>query len=141
MPNAKGYFDFQQPMSKSQPAKHKQVEGNQNGDGHDFNLKGKVTSNAESCYHDMSAGSGSYGNFAEKDASLAYLKERGKKGQEIRSYSGTTQHAKLKRHDHGGTAYDTRPIAEVYEPATSNGKVPSDAVEYNTKKKTRGVQS
>lgn len=109
--------------------------GNYNGSGHDFNIKGKVTLVGESCYQDFGAGSGSYGNFSQKDSSIKYLDKRNKKGMQVNQYSGLDF---TKEYIGGGvTAYDSRPIPETYTPATSNGMVDPDAVEYKTTKKSR----
>lgn len=133
--NNKGYKS--RPESFYQPARLEKREGNVNGSSHDFNTKGKITSTSESCYHNPSAGSGSYGNFAEKDAQLAYLTERGKKGAVIKQFTGGQEHSRMHTSNIGPTAYNSRPIDEVYKPATSQHVPPAEAVVYNTKKKDR----
>lgn len=138
MPNGKGYYDMQQPMSKTQPGKPGGHKAQENGDGHDFNTKGKIASNEESCYHDLGPGSGSYGNFAEKDAQLTYLKERNKQGQEVNQYSATSRESRMKTGNVGLTAYNSKPIPEVYAPATSQDEPDANAVEYKTDLKDRG---
>ena len=117
--------------------KQLRTDGNINGDSHNFNIKGKVTSNSGSDYHSFGrADSGLHGNFADKDASLAYLRDRNKQGIEVKHFSGTTQHAKLKI-GNGSTAFDGRPIPEVYQPATSNGTIDPNAVVYKATVKSR----
>lgn len=131
MPNDKGYYDMNQPMKKTQPAKAGDhgTGCNYNGDAHDFNTKGKVTSNAGSDYHDVHRkDSGLHGNFAEKDAQAAYLRDRGMKGQRVMNYSATSEESRLHTHNVGPTAYNNRPIDEVYKPATSQHVPPADAV-------------
>lgn len=122
--------------SKSQPAKLSEREregqgyGNYNGDAHDFNNAAKVTNNRGSDYHDTGRGnSGLHGNFAEKDASIEYLRNRNKDGQEVQHYSGTGLNSKLKIGG-GQTAYDSMPIPEVYKPATRQGAVPANPIMY-----------
>jgi len=143
MANDKGFFDMHQPMSKTQPAKLSDRErdgqrnGNYNGDAHDFNTKGKSTSNSGSDYHDVARkDSGLHGNFAEKDASMAYLRERNKLGQEVNHFSAGSLQSRLKT-EGGPTAYDSMPIHEVYKPATSQGEVHPNAIQYNVESKDR----
>ena len=120
MPNDKGFYDMHQPDSKTQPARVPNRPSSEHGDGHEFNIKGKITNNAGSDYHDVHRpSSGLHGNFAEKDAQLAYLTERGKKGQVIKSYTGTHENSRLHTYNTGPTAYNNKPIDEVYKPATS----------------------
>jgi hypothetical protein len=128
-----------QPMSKSQPGRAstpskgdmsgmKNTEHRQFGDEHDFNHKGKVTSNQGSDYHDIGRGnSGLYGNFAEKDKAMEYLKNRGQKGQEVRHYNAGKMEAKMYT-GAGPTAYNGNPAYETYKPATSHGAVPDEAI-------------
>lgn len=140
MPNGKGYKNRDE--SQYQPAKlsDREREGQSSkeisNNAHDFNIKGKVTSNAESCYNDFGAGSGAYGNYDEKDASLAYLKDRNMKGQEIHQFTATQRQSKMHTHNVGLTAYNSNPIKEVYTPATSQHVPPPDAVIRPTLKKS-----
>lgn len=135
MSNPKGYKD--RPDSKFQPASLEKRDANYMGSGHDFNTKGKITSNSDSDYHNLGGkNSGLHGNFAEKDASLDYLRNRNKQGQQVQHFSATSRESVLKTMG-GSTAYDPMPIPEVYHPATSQGPVPPDAVEYKTDKKDR----
>lgn len=137
MPNLKGFKE--RPDSKFQPDVAGGYDANYNGDTHEFNIKGKITNVSGSDYHDGARGnSGLYGNFAEKDASMEYLRNRNKDGQEIRNYNATSEMAKLKTGG-GATAYDSMPIPEVYKPATSQGSVPPNAIEYRTKDKDRNI--
>jgi len=66
--------------------------------------------------------------FLRKDSSLEYLRARNKDGQSVESNNATHRESRLKT-GAGVTAYDGRPIPEVYKPATSQGSVPPDAVE------------
>jgi hypothetical protein len=118
--------------SKSQAADACCKKGNVNGDAHDFNIKGKVT-NSGSGYGNM--GSGIPFNGAEKDASIAYLQDRNKKGQVVRQFNATQMTDE--KYGQGATAYDPCPIPETYKPATSNGTPDPDAVGYKTKIKSR----
>lgn len=141
MSDKKGFYDMHQKMSKTQPAECGGYEATYNGDGHDFNTKGKITKTSGSDYHDLARkDSGLHGNFAEKDAQLKYLTERGNKGIEIRHYSGTEENSKHHTGNIGPTAYNSRPIAQVYKPATSQGVASADQVVYSdkTKKITKG---
>jgi len=139
MPNDKGYYDMQQPMSKTQPAKTgfgDNYDGNENGKGHDFNLKGKVTKTEGSDYNDFRKDSGLHGNFSEKDSSLEYLRNRNKEGQSVANYSATQRQSRI--HTEGGvTAYDSMPIPETYKPATSQGNCLHNAVQYDVEIKDR----
>lgn len=135
MPNYKGFISKD---SKSQPGKPGGHDGNYTGDYCDFNEKSKVTKNGGS-YQDFGPGSGLSGNYSDKDNSMNSLKERGKKGIEVCNYTGTNEHSKMTIGS-GPTAYDTRPIPETYKPATSNGEVDPNAVEYNTAKKNRNTK-
>lgn len=118
--------------SKSQPARLQDRPSKQQGTGHDFNIKGKVTNPGN--------GYGVHGghsfNGAEKDASISYLDSRGKKGQEVNNYSGHS--ASNRTNQSGPTAYNSRPIPETYMPGTSNGDPSPNAVSYKDKKKGRG---
>lgn len=135
MKKDKGFYDMHQPMSKTQPGKAdspsfdgSQRNGSYHGDGKDFNIKGKVGS-AESYYHDYgNVNSGLCGNFEDKDKSIAYLTERGKKGMEVRHFNGTHENAKLHTYNSGPTAYNSKPIDQVYAPATSRNVPPPNAV-------------
>lgn len=125
------------PDAKFRPPAVPTREFNQVADKVVFNEKGKVTNTKGSDYHDLSRkDSGLYGNFSEKDASLDYLRGRNKDGQRIRNYSGNSLNSEL-RTGAGSTAYDGRPIPEVYKPATSQGSVPPNAVVYTSIEKTR----
>ena len=141
MGNDKGYK--QRPESYYQPAKlsdrtrEGQANGKQFGQEHDFNIKGKSVNTEGSDYHDPGRKtSGLHGNFAEKDASMEYLRARNKEGQEVRHYSANSREARLKTFG-GVTAYDSRPVPETYKPATSQGEVPSNAISYKTEEKQR----
>lgn len=135
MGNFKGFKE--RPNEKFQPKPAGGYDSKQHGEGHDFNTKGKITSNSGSDYHDLGRkDSGLHGNFAEKDASLAYLRDRNKQGQVVQHFSGTSRESKLLTGG-GSTAYDTMPIPEVYHPATSQGSVPPDAVVYKSDVKSR----
>lgn len=120
MKNDKGFYDFQQPMSKSQPGKPGGHSANEHGDAHEFNIKGKVTNQGSDYSNPGDPSSGLHGNFSEKDASIAYLKDRCIKGQEINHFSGGQRHSRLHTYNGGSTAYNGNPIGQVYEPATSN---------------------
>jgi hypothetical protein len=128
MPNFKGYKD--KPESQYQPAKlsdrtrEGQADGKQFGSGHEFNIKGKVTSMGNS-YHDMTQKPEN--NFSDKNASMKYLQERNKKGQEVKNYSGLNY---MRKHtgNGGGTSYNGNPIDETYTPATGNGEPSSNPV-------------
>lgn len=135
MKNDKGFYDMHQPMSKTQPAKVPNRTPVNHGDGHDFNMKAKVT-NPGSGYNDLGKGSGAGFNGAEKDASLAYMTERGKKGQVVNQFTATERVSRDHTHNVGPTAYNNCPIDEVYKPATS-GKYPSpQAIVRPTEKKS-----
>lgn len=137
MPKEKGFYDMHQPMSKTQPAAVPERPFSTHGDGHDFNQKGKITNNAGSDYHDVARpNSGLHGNFSEKDAQLKHLTERGKKGQVIKNFSGTNEQSRLHTYNAGSTAYNSKPIDEVYKPATSQNVPPADAVTRPVEKKT-----
>ena len=132
MPNYKGFVSKD---SKTQPAKCGGYEGVYNGDAHDFNIKSKVTKMG-GCYADLGCGSGMGGNYADKDASISYLKERNKKGQEVKNFSATSMESKV--HTGGGlSAYNSNPIPETYKPATSQGEIDPNAVIYKNKVKDR----
>lgn len=143
MANEKGFYDMQQPMKKTQPAKAGDhgTGCNYNGDGHDFNTKGKITNTSGSDYHDVSRkDSGLHGNFAEKDAQAAYLRERGKQGQVVKSWTGTGENNRVHTHNIGNTAYNSRPIDEVYKPATSMDVPPANAIMRSTNTKPENKQ-
>lgn len=129
--------------SKYRPPEVKDRDYKKNGSSattggvNDFNKKGKIESIEGSDYHEYGRKtSGLYGNFAEKDASMEYLRGRNKEGQRIRSYSGTNLNGELKT-GAGVTAFDAMPIPETYHPATSQGSIPPNAVVYETTEKTR----
>lgn len=124
--------------SKYRPPEVKDRDSNENGDAqHDFNKEGKIVNVKGSDYEDVSRqNSGLYGNFAEKDASMEYLRARNKEGMEVRNYSGTKELSRLKVGG-GSTAYDNTPIPEVYHPATSQGPINPNAVVYKTEQKDR----
>jgi len=101
------------------------------GAGKEINMKAKVTSNEGSDYHDPGrSSSGLHGNFSQKDASMAYLQNRGKEGIKIRSYQGNTVHSDHTTNNMGVTAYNNQPIPEVYKPATSHDIPSPKAVRY-----------
>lgn len=110
--------------AKYLPAKLKERDSNQMGQGHDFNEKGKSTNTANSSYHDPMPGSGAGGNFAEKDASAAYLRERGQKGQSIAHFSGNARHSREHTGNIGQTIYPSSPIDQVYKRATDSNDTP-----------------
>lgn len=91
---------------------------------HDFNYAAKVTQEG-SDFHDYGRRDANlHGNFAQKDASIAYLQNRNKQGQEIRHFAGGNKQSIIHTNNGGVTAYNGNPIRETYTPATSN-KVPS----------------
>lgn len=139
----RGFYDFQQPMSKTQPARasdpsrgdnsgRKNTEFRDSNDGeHNFNYKAKVTSPGGN-FHDFGEKqAGLDFNGAQKDASLAYLKERGMKGQEVRNFSGGNYNSKLHTYNGGTTAHNSMPVRETYTPATSHKAPPPDAIVHN----------
>lgn len=134
MPNGKGFYDMQQPMKKTQPG----IPGGHNftgkENGHDFNTKAKVT-NPGNGYNNVGAGAGAGFNGAEKDASIKYLTERGQKGQVVNQFTATHRTSKDHTQNVGTTAFNSRPIAQVYKPATSNGAPSQDQIVYKTKTK------
>lgn len=137
MPNDKGFYDMSQPMKKTQPKQCGGYEGTYHGDAHDFNTKGKITKVEGSDYASLDRpDSGLHGNFAEKDAQIAYLNERNRKGQQVANFSATSREAVMKTGG-GVTAYDSMPIPETYRAATSQGSVPPDAIQYKTDPKVR----
>ncbi len=105
-----------------------------NGDGHDFNKKGKVTSKY-SAYHDNGKESGGSGNFSQKDAQLNYLTKRGKQGQSVSKYSMDDRMSREHTGNSGATAYNSRPIDQVYQPATSHGEPASEQIVYDAEEK------
>lgn len=137
MPNGRGYKNRDESMYQPAKLSDRERDGQASdcqyhGDGHDFNIKGKVTSTSGSDYHDYGRpDSGLHGNFAEKDASMAYLKERGMKGQVVKNYNGTQEQVRMHTNNVGLTAYNSRPISEVYKPATSQDVPPVEAVVHN----------
>lgn len=143
MPNGKGYKNrdesFYQPAKLSDREREGQSDCSYHGDGHDFNIKGKVTAMGGS-YADMSPGSGMDGNYSDKDSSLEYLRNRNKQGQMVQAFTATERHSRMTTGG-GATAYDSMPIPEVYKPATSHGAVPPDAIEYKTEQKDRNVST
>jgi hypothetical protein len=88
------------------------IQAKTNGHMGHFNEKAKVTENSAN------------GNFSEKDASIAYLTERGKKGITVREYKQNKMTDKYSTGNNGVTAYNSKPINQVYKPATG-GSVPS----------------
>ncbi len=117
-----------QPAKLSDRAREGQRDGNWNeldkgntyGMGNKFNEASKVTNPGGNYQGSIDKGlTGEYGNFSEKNASIARLDKVGK------SYSNS------------GTVYNSDPIPETYKPATSNGKPPANAVVYNVTKKDR----
>lgn len=133
MKNDKGFYDMHQPMSKTQPPKVPVRPCTDNGDGHDFNEKAKVT-NPGGSYADSGTGGGFNG--AEKDASIAYLTERGKKGQVVNQFKGTERTSREHTQNVGLTAYNSRPIDEVYKPGTSRDVPPVPAIVHPYQKKS-----
>ena len=130
MPNDKGFFDMQQPMKKTQPGIPGGHSAGEHGSGsHDFNIKAKVT-NSGSNYNNVGAGAGGGFNGAQKDASLKYLTERGKKGMSLQQFTATHQKSKEHTNNVGTTAFNSKPIAQVYKPATSNGAPSQDQIIY-----------
>lgn len=105
--------------SKYHPPAVPDRPSNQNGDGHEFNIKGKVTSMG-GAYHDPTPGSGAGGNWADKDASQAYLRARGAKGQRIENFTGGQMHGREHTGEHGQSIYPTSPIPQVYKRATGH---------------------
>jgi hypothetical protein len=133
------------PDSKTQPASTGQGDnysGNWNGTpSHDHNYKGRSINTEGSDYNDLGRkSSGLHGNFAEKDASMEYLRERNKQGQSVANFSGTERQSRIHTQG-GGTAYNGMPIPEVYKPATSQGNCLPNAVEYKTEKKDRNMSN
>ena len=107
---------------------------------HDFNYKAKVK-NMGNNYHgygDPQAGLGFNGQ--DKDASLAYLKDRNEKGQRVRNFSGGNEMSRLHTYNGGVTAYNNNPIKEVYKPATSQNVPPEQAIKYSTITKTESPE-
>jgi len=128
----RGYYDFNQPLSKTQPAKasdpscgdmtgQKNTEHRDfnNGD-HNFNYAGKVKQMGGQFHEFGKSQAGLHFNGDDKDSSINYLKDRNMKGQEIRNFSGGNRNAKIHTNNGGTTAYNGNPIREVYTPATSN---------------------
>jgi hypothetical protein len=136
----RGYYDFQQPMSKTQPAKASDpacgdMSGKKNtphrdfNEGeHDFNYAAKVKGMGGNYQEFGKPQAGLNFNSAEKDASLEYLKERNRKGQEVKNYSGGNYNSRLHTMNGGVTAYNSMPINEVYTPATSHKVPPAEAI-------------
>lgn len=111
-------------MSGSKNTEHRDFNGGQHG----FNYKGKVTKMGSDYMEFGKKDAQLHGNFDEKDASIAYLKERNMQGQSVSHFAGGSEESRLKTNNIGLTAYNGNPVKEVYTPATSN-KVPSqDAV-------------
>lgn len=126
--------------SKYRPPEIKERDSKDHGDAHDFNIKGKSINTEGSDYNDLGRkSSGLYGNFAEKDASMAYLRDRNKQGQMVQHFSGTERQSRLTTGG-GVTAYDALPIPEVYQPATSNGPINPNAIVYKSEMKERQPQ-
>lgn len=148
----RGFWDMQQPLSKTQPAEASDYsKGDLKGDkntehrdfhdgAHTFNHKGKVSSMGDNYQNFGKPQAGLHFNSAEKDASLAYLKERNMKGQEVRNFSGGTMEAKMTTDNGGVTAYNGMPIKETYICATSN-KVPSSSPVVNPQLEKKEAQA
>jgi hypothetical protein len=119
--------------TKYQPSKRDtKIEGNELGHASPFNIKGKVTSMGGDYHNQGSKSSGLNGNFGDKNASNAYLKERGKEGIKVRNFSGTNLPAEHSTGNIGQSAYNSKPIDQVYEPATSKKSLPPAApIVYN----------
>ena len=128
---------FRPKDNKYQPAKlgdrsrEGQADANKVGTSMKFNDKAKVAGGG-SDYHELSPTSGLDGNFDTKDKSIEYLRQRGKEGMTVHHFSGGTEVSRVSTHDNGGSVYPSRPIAEVYKPATGQNfgmiKHPTDAV-------------
>lgn len=141
----RGFYDMQQPLSKTQPAKPSDPSmgdhsGMKNTDerylggdtSHDFNYKAKVTSGGGN-FHDFGdKNAGLKFNGSQKDASLDYLKDRSMKGQEVRNFSGGNEVSRLHTMNGGVTAYNSMPVNEVYRSATSNKEPPQQAIKDST---------
>jgi hypothetical protein len=112
-----------EPARMSDRTREGQANGKQFGDAHDFNSKAKVT-NPGNGYNNTGKGAGAGFNSAEKDASIAYLKNRGEKGIVVNQFTGTHIVSRDHTNNVGVTAYNSKPIDQVYAPATSQG-VPS----------------
>ena len=145
MPNDKGYYDFQQPLKKTQPARasdgskgdlsgFKKTETRYLGgnNDHNFNSKAKVT-NSGGNFHDFgNQKSGLMFNGAQKDASIEHLKQKALQGQRIKNDQGGNEVSRTYTYNGGVTAYNTMPIKEVYRPATSQKVPPPEAIKHTT---------
>lgn len=136
MPNGKGFKNHADEKTQPDPAGERGNEGSRNGFLHPFNEDQKVTNVKNSAYQDFTGGISD--NFAEKDVNLDALQARGKKGQMIQEWNATHRD-KMTTRGWGGTVYNSNPIPEVYEPATSNGVPDANAVQYDTVKKDRNA--
>ncbi len=136
----RGFYDFQQPASKTVPPKASDPsKGDMNGmkntehrdlqqGDHNFNYKAKVTQSTNQ-FHDFgNKQAGLDFNGKQKDDSLSYLKDRNQKGQEVRNFSGGNYNSRLHTYNSGVTAYNSNPIREVYKPATSQHVPPEQAI-------------
>lgn len=134
MPNGKGFRGHAD--SKTQPGKPGGHEATYTGTEHDFNIKGKITNNKDSAYHDLANPySGANGNYSQKDSQLKYLTERGKKGISVSNFNATHRTDREHTNNVGPTAYNSRPIDQTYKPATSQGVPTAEQVVYNSKEK------
>lgn len=134
MPNGKGFRNHADEKTQPDQSGERGNEGSTNGYLHPFNEDQKVTNVKGSMYQDF--GGGISDNFDEKDVNLNDLQARNKKGQMVTEWNATSRD-KVSYDGSGLTAYNGRPIPEVYEPATSQKEPNANAVEYNTVKKDR----
>lgn len=110
-----------------------------NDSAHTFNYKGKVTKMG-SDYMDFGKKDAQlHGNFDQKDASIAYLKDRNQQGQQIRHFAAGSMESKMYTKNGGVTAYNGNPIRETYTPATSNKPASPDAVRRRIVEKSPGL--
>jgi len=127
--------------SKTQPPRVGGYPQSQNpntlGPGANFNHTDKVTNTQGSDYHDVARPtSGLRGNFAEKDAQFERNIIQGQQGQDIKHFSGTNLINKMMTDNVGTTAYNNRPIDEVYRPATSHALPIADSISRPTQEKS-----
>lgn len=139
----RGWYDMQQPMSKTQPARssdpscgdmsgRKNTEYRDSNKGeHDFNYEGKVKQMGGNYMEFGKPQAGLGFNGSDKDSSIEYLKERNRKGQEVRNYSGGNYPSRVHTNNGGVTAYNSMPINEVYKSATSNKVTSAEPVIYS----------
>lgn len=135
MPNGKGYKNrpesFYQPTKENERTREGQSDASHHGGPLPFEKGAFGTNTAGSDYHDLSRqDSGLHGNFAQKDAHIKALKDAGQHGQYIRHFSGTHRPADFQTNAHGVTAYNSSPIPETYQPATSHGLPDPAPVQY-----------